>query len=1273
MKTENGPPLSAAPPPSSGQDSPSFLSGGGEMGALMRARDWASTSLGTPGTWPRPLRMAIRFILNTGHPMYIWWGPDLLCFYNDAYRRLSGPERHPSSLGRPGREVWAEIWPIIGPQIEHVMRGEGSTWHENALVPITRNGRLEDVYWTYSYGPIDDEASPGVVGGVLVVCTETTEAVRDRMRQSFILDLTERLQNRSDARVAVDLATGLLGERLGVAQVGFGEIDETGDYGTVHRTWNDGRFASGVGTVRVNDFGPEFIDDLKSRTSIVIPDVTLDPRTNNPAAAEAFAKTNIRAVMGVPLIRDGRLVAVLSIHHPDPRDWTSDEVAIVEETAHRLWSAVRQATTEAALQSSESRLRLFVDRAPAAIAMFDQEMRYLAASRRYLQDYRLEGVMTPEALVGRSHYEVFPEIPGHWRDIHNRVLAGETISADDDPFPRADGRTDWVRWEMAPWYQADGSVGGATLFSEVVTARVEAERALAKSETLLRITQEAAQVGGFVRDMRTGELTLSDGDCLILGLPPGTRTLTREDWLAMLHPDDRERVAETIETLARSGAPGRRTEYRIVRPDGAIRHIEARSRFERDNTGRATRSIGVHLDVTEQRRLEASLREREELFRVAFEQAAVGIVVRRGDPAFTIGEANEAFCQITGQTPDEVAAMKVGDLTHPDDIEAQASAWHLLVSGQVNSIEYDKRYLRKDGSIRFASVSASRIPATEGNGESFLTVVHDLTERKRAEDALKESEARFRALVEATPTFAFSVLPDGRNEFLNRRWAEYTGLDPERGAGWGWADVVHPDDRERNITEWNTALASGSPFRIERRLRAADGSYRWFLTQALPVRDQAGRITRWLGSSMDIQDIVDAREMMARGRAALEQLVEERTRSLQETQTHLAHLQRMEALGQLAGGIAHDFNNVLQAVQGGAGLIERRPTDPISVRRLARMVFEAAERGSSITRRLLAFARRGDLRSEAVNAVSLMTDMREILMHTLGAGIGVRVNAASDLPPLLADKGQLETVLVNLAANARDAMAGNGLLTLGARLDVVKDGGNRHNGFGHLKPGSYICLSVSDTGTGMSPEVLARVTEPFFTTKGHGQGTGLGLAMARGFAEQSGGGLGIDSTPGQGTTVRLWFPLASAVAAAAPDAGTDHASTTGKPARLIVVDDEPLVREIVTEQLEAAGYSVLSFPSGADALSALDAGEDADLIVCDLSMPGMDGITLIREAHRRRPKLPAILLTGFATNAAEIAVGSAVGGRFTLLRKPVTDQHLVERVAVLLQGTPAGG
>jgi signal transduction histidine kinase len=238
----------------------------------------------------------------------------------------------------------------------------------------------------------------------------------------------------------------------------------------------------------------------------------------------------------------------------------------------------------------------------------------------------------------------------------------------------------------------------------------------------------------------------------------------------------------------------------------------------------------------------------------------------------------------------------------------------------------------------------------------------------------------------------------------------------------------------------------------------------------------------------------------------------------------LAHAQRMEALGQLAGGVAHDFNNILQVVQGAGRLIERQPDDAENVRRLALMMSESAGRGANITRRLLTFARRADLQNEPVDAGALFSSMRDILAHTLGSGVKVRTHVGASLPLALADRQQLETVLINLGTNARDAMDGDGELSFKAQEEIVGPGDSVAHP-AHLKPGAYVRLSVSDTGEGMPPEVAARACEPFFTTKPEGKGTGLGLAMAQGFAEQSGGALKIESELGCGTTIHLWLPV----------------------------------------------------------------------------------------------------------------------------------------------------
>ena len=535
-------------------------------------------------------------------------------------------------------------------------------------------------------------------------------------------------------------------------------------------------------------------------------------------------------------------------------------------------------------------------------------------------------------------------------------------------------------------------------------------------------------------------------------------------------------------------------------------------------------------DIGEQKRAEQALRESEARFRGTFDQAAVGVAHVALDGRWL--RVNARICAMLGYSEAELLRMTFQDITHPDDLGADLAKLHTLRTGEAATYKVEKRYIRKDGSLLWGNLTVSLLRDAAGTPQNFISIIQDVSDRKAVEAKLAESEARLRAITDAMPQMVWSTRPDGYPDYYNQRWLTRTGTTAEQAMGDGWESLIHPDDRERTWAQWQHALATGERYQDEYRLRMADGSYCWVLGRALPVRDPAtGAITRWFGTCTDIAEVVAAREALARSREELECLFEERTRDLEATQARLAQAQRLEALGQLAGGIAHDFNNVLQAVQGGAGLIERRPSNAESVARLARMILGAAERGTTITRRLLAFSRRGELRAEPVDTGTLLGSLREILAHTIGPAVEVRVEVAADLPPLLADRGQLETVLVNLATNARDAMDGAGTLLLAAEAETLRedDGVGRPVG---LKPGSYVRLSVSDTGAGMDAATLARASEPFFTTKPAGQGTGLGLAMARGFAEQSGGGLQIESAPGHGTTVRLWLPVAKEARAA---------------------------------------------------------------------------------------------------------------------------------------------
>jgi len=524
----------------------------------------------------------------------------------------------------------------------------------------------------------------------------------------------------------------------------------------------------------------------------------------------------------------------------------------------------------------------------------------------------------------------------------------------------------------------------------------------------------------------------------------------------------------------------------------------------------------------------------------------------------------------------------------------------------------------------------------------------------RQRRSILDSQQALSVTLESMSQGITMIREDGSVPVINRRAIELLGLPPELLArnptfqeiiDWQFENQEFGDSKT-----WSPTLAQ-----VMQSARSMDSDYAYERTRpngtVLEVRTHA------LPAGGIVRTFTDITERKRNEEA------------LAAAQSRAAQAERLQALGQLAGGIAHDFNNILQAVQGSACLTETRAEDPAAVRRFARMIQDVAGRGTSITHRLLAFARRGELQAEAVDVAALLDGMRDVLSHTLGSHIRVRADLAEDLPLLLADKGQLETVLVNLAANARDAMAEGGTLTLAASVDHVAEGAAHP---ADLRAGRYICLSVADTGAGMDAATLSRVMEPFFTTKPRGKGTGLGLPMAKGFVEQSGGGLTIESHPGQGTTVRLWLPAAAHDQTGPVSADIAQRSDDRPATRILLVDDETLVRETLATSLEDAGYVVLTAAGGEEALSHLDTGAGVDVLVTDLSMPGMGGLTVIREARRRRPGLPSVLLTGYAGDEVQEAVGGVLNSAFSLLRKPVTAAELAVCVDALLTGSATG-
>jgi PAS domain S-box-containing protein len=818
-----------------------FLAGGGEMGALTRAHDWSATPIGEPDTWPQSLRTAVRILLNTNHPMFIWWGPELIQFYNDAYRQTMGPERHPSALGQRGRDCWAEIWPIIGAQIEQVMSGGGATWHENQLIPVTRYGRLEQVWWTYGYSPIDEADG---VGGVLVVC----------------------------------------------------------------------------------------------------------------------------------------------------------------------------------------------------------------------------------------------------RDVTKEYLAAE---------------------------------------------------ALREREAELARVQQIGRIGGLEVDLTTGFRNRRSPEYLLIhGLPPDAVNETHEDWVRRIHPDDREVTEKKFRDAVAGNVRDYTVRYRIIRPsDGELRWISVKSTIERDANGKAVRLVGAHSDITDQVEAERALQQSEAEQRKLANQLA---------------ELNATL------------AERVEEKTRERD--------------------------------RIWNVSQDLLLVADRNGV-WQTVNPAWTR------TLGWSEA----------------------ELLNRTSE--------------WLD--HPDDGGTTRAHVKKLIAGDTTVRFESRFRHKDGTYRWL---------------SWTGVSDKGRIYAVARDVTA------EKAATDRLKAAEEA---LRQSQKMEAVGQLTGGIAHDFNNLLTGIVGSLDLLQTR-LDQGRTENVARYINAAmtsANRAAALTHRLLAFARRQPLIPKSVDANALVVSLEDLLRRTIGETIDLDIVAAVGLWCTLCDPNQLESALLNLAINARDAMPDGGRLTIAtanARINGIDADTPA------LLPGDYIRIDVTDTGTGMSPEVAARAFDPFFTTKPIGQGTGLGLSMIYGFARQSNGHVLIDSKQGAGTTVRLYLPRHHGVAAEEriASATAEEYAATGE--TVLVVEDEPVVRGVITEMLHDQGYRVLEATDGPSGLRMLRLNDRIDLLVTDVGLPGMNGRQLADQARETRPGLKILFITGYAENVA-IAKGFLQPG-MEMITKPFDLDNLSQRIREMVSG-----
>jgi PAS domain S-box-containing protein len=543
--------------------------------------------------------------------------------------------------------------------------------------------------------------------------------------------------------------------------------------------------------------------------------------------------------------------------------------------------------------------------------------------------------------------------------------------------------------------------------------------------------------------------------------------------------------------------------------------------------------------------------------------------------------------------------------------------------------------VRKDGTNFWSHVVIDPIIDPDGKLLGFAKITRDLTDRKMAEETLKQSEQQFRLLVQGVTDYAIYMLsPEGRVSNWNQGAQRIKGYLPEEIIGQHFSLFYTPEDRELGEPQRALEIATREG-RFENKCWRMRKDGTRFLAHVVvdAIRGDTGTL---LGFAKITRDITEAHQAQ---------------QALEKTREALFQAQKMQAIGQLSGGIAHDFNNLLTVILGNLEIVQKRVGDDAKISRLLENATQGALRGVSLTQRMLAFARRQELKTESVDIAQLVQGISGLLRSSLGPGILVDTRFPDDLELVLADTNQLELALLNLATNARDAMPDGGTVSISAEPQVVLELGHSD-----LPAGRYVCLSVIDTGEGMDDHTLASARDPFFTTKGLGKGTGLGLSMVHGFMEQLGGRFILKSAKAQGTTAELWIPVAGE--GTVSNSLQPHAEPVVVPRlSVLVVDDDSLVLNSTSLLLEDLGHRVVSATSGAQALALFDQGEVIDLMITDMAMPKMSGAQLAHAVRVLKPDLPIILATGYAERLEGFAA------QLPRLPKPFTQMNLVAIIA----------
>jgi PAS domain S-box-containing protein len=913
----------------------------------------------------------------------------------------------------------------------------------------------------------------------------------------------------------------------------------------------------------------------------------------------------------------------------------SGVMAIVIETTDKV-------KAECALLASEQRSRQILDSAvDYAIIALDLDGRVL----RWNEGARRMFGWTQEEVLGIFWEMLFtPEdrADGKPREAMDAALTFGTTHHDRWHL-RKSGEAFWASGEISPLRDTGGTPIGLVKVLRDQTGHYHAAQALAQAEARLRRAQEAGGVGVFSLDLSTDILSPTPEFCSIYGIE-------RTDAIAIsaiqeLVLDEDQEVASNPKTR-RAGTSPLLVEYRIRRADtGQKRVIARRGEFEFASDGKPVRFVGVVQDVTERRKSQRKLRESEARFRALAQ--AIPNHVWTATPEGSLDWFNDRVYDYAGPQQGKLDGEAWISMVHPDDAPATVEAWKSsLDSGDTYQAEF--RLLHKSGTFRWHIARAVPIKGEDGRILRWIGTNTEIEELRATKEKLEvlnytleqrvaertaDRDRMWRLSTDVMLVASF----DATITALNPAWTKVLGWKEEDLVGLSFLDLVHADDRQSTLGEVGKLAEGITTFSFENRYRCKDDTYRIMSWTAVPDESFIHAVGR---------DVTEEREAAA---------------VLRQTELALQQAQKMEAIGNLTGGIAHDFNNLLQVVAGNLQLLAKDVKGNDKAERRITYALAGVNRGAKLASQLLSFGRRQALDPKVTNVGRLIQSMDEMLRRTIGEGVEIETVVSGGLWNSFIDPMQVENALLNLAINARDAMEGFGKLTIEVGNAFIDDAYARLHD--DVEPGQYVVLSVTDTGSGISPEVMAKVFEPFFSTKPDGKGTGLGLSMVYGFVKQTGGHVKIYSELGHGTTVRMYLPRAMQqedVEIERLDGPVEGGNET-----ILVAEDNDGVRATVIELLQELGYTVLKAADASAALSIIESGIHVDLLFTDVVMPGqLKSSELARKAKERVPSIGVLFTSGYTENS--IVHGGRLDPGVQLLSKPYSHDELARKIRTVL-------